>query len=476
MSDAVTPPASAADRAGLLPRAGARLAALLEWPLSARGLAVLFFLAAAGLVSACWLRPPLSPDLNAFHLPLGLTAAGAPPAEAILFGPRRILLLSPGAVLLTLIAVGAVVVLWRPRRLGAAAGVLLCGAVAANAVAVFNAPALIELLDREQQQRQRLIEVLPSRTEAPPVAGKDDGRIREPSPPDGRVSAAPVRDQEWGGLFRGLVYLLYAPYLAVLAAAGVLLGTRGTLARRLTHLAAWAGAACLLAGAACGRRLWAEHHWRQAKAREASGDYGGAWRELDAAVEASPEFARLQRTWLLAGKLDFREKRVTLPERFFLAHEYLRARDWPRALAAVAELQADTSQDRAAARYLAAQVVTAAALHEYAGGRLAASRDLGRRGAALLPERGLDAHLLLGAVQARMDPTRPDLVEESLGPLLGGTVADLPLRADGLAVAANARFLAGHLREARRRYAESADAFSLPKMPNYRALRGLGGE
>src|SRR5207248_2814133 len=43
-----------------------------------------------------------------------------------------------------------------------------------------------------------------------------------------------------------------------------------------------------------------------------------------------PEFDHLERTWLLCGKLDYRERRSTPQERFFRAYQVVRAQNKPR--------------------------------------------------------------------------------------------------------------------------------------------------
>jgi hypothetical protein len=306
------------------------------------------------------------------------------------------------------------------------------------------------------------------------VAGKVDDRVHGAPPLNGRVSAAPPQDQEWGGLWRGWVYSLYAPYLAYLAAAAVLLGTAGPLGRRLALLGLWVAAGVALGGAACWPRLRAESHWGEAAAREARGDYDGARRELEAAVAQFPPFGQMQRTWLLAGRLDYRQRRATPQEKFFLAYQHGRNKEWRRALAALDDLASGSAYDRAAVRRLAARVAVAAGLERYTKDRLAPAEDLWARAGTLAPT-DRDAGLLLGMSRACSDRQRPERVAEALALLLAGSLADQPLRADGLVLLANAYFLAGQPGPARRRFAESLDLYTLPSSPNYRAAKGLGG-
>jgi hypothetical protein len=457
----------AADRPGPPPGTAPR-----NGLLSRRVPGLLFFLLAAGLALAGWLRPPLSPDLGGLDLPLG-TALSADP-EQLLTGPRRPLPVSLGTAVLAVIAAGAALTLWRPRCFGVAAGLVLGVTLAAGAAAVLNYPALVEALDREQEQRQHMAAALPARGDVPPLADKNNGRIPGPAP-SGWVSAAPAQAAEWGDPSRGWAYLLYPPYLAALAAAGVVLGTGGRLPRRLAHLAAWCVAGALLAGGVCWPRLHAEWHWDRARGLEARADYAAARRELDEAVARFPEFGRMQRSWLLAGKLDYRRGRATAAAQFFRAFQHGRRKEWPQALALLRNLESGTACDRPAASHLAARILVDAGLQDYARDELGAARQRGQQALAQDPG-ARDARLLLGVVQARVDPYEPARVVACLGPLVLGTpLADLLLRADSLALLGDADFAAGLLKQARRRYAESFDLFTLPRVPNFRASKGLGG-
>jgi hypothetical protein len=465
--------AAAAPRTALA-RLHALLNAVLEWPVSPRGLAVLFLLLFAGLSVSSWLRPPLSPDLSGANLPVRL-GVGVPPPEDVLFAPRRPAPATLGGALLLLVAAGLALVLWRPRRVGLVAGVLLCAALVANAVLVFNSPALIELLDVEQEQRPHMVNVLHTRTDAPPLADKRNDRSRGIPRLDGVVSAAPRQDQEWGGLFRGWGYVLYAPYLIWVAAAGVLLGTPGSLARRLGWLTFWGVAGFTLAGAAVSQRVRAEYHWDQARQREARCDYAGARRELAEAVALFPEFGRMHRTWLLAGKLDYRERRVTPEQRFFLAFQYGRHNDWTQSLDLLGQAQLGSQHENPAVRQQAARSELGLGLRHFLTRDWAAAHDRCEQAALINPERR-DCRLVLALIQHRLDPTNPERVKDLLAPFLDASRnGDRTLRADSLGAVGDAYFEAGHLPAARRWYAESLDVFQMPRSINFRSQKGLGG-
>jgi hypothetical protein len=446
-----------------------RLADLVNGPLTRRGLGFLFFFAAAGFVSLGWLRPPLSPDISALRLPLW---PGQVAPEEILYGPPRVPFPGVGTLLLGLAVAGAALVLWRPRSLSVAAGLLLSAALAANAVAVCNFPALIELLDLEQEQRQHMTAVLASPAEPPPLTGERTSR--SPGAHLGGRGTAPAAYQEPAGLLRGWFYLLHGPRLVYLAAAAVLLAGRGSLARRLAVLGPWVLAGVALAAVTCGPRLLAEQHWSRAEELAAGGDGPGASAELQTAVTLFPQFERLQRTWLLAGRLDFLAGRTTPRAQFFRAYRHALRKEYSLALGLLEELLSGTEGDSPAVRLLAGRVAVSAALDDLARRDLAASADLGGRAASLVPADRL-ARLLTAVAQGRADLGRPELVEEGLGPLLGPGVADRALQADSLVVLGNAYFAAGRFQEARRCYARSLDLFQLPRQDNFRAEKALGG-
>src|SRR5262249_23630634 len=119
-------------------------------------------------------------------------------------------------------------------------------------------------------------------------------------------------------------------WLVPWCAAGVLLGSRR---RRWLHLAAWGLAGVVLAGLLCGSRLGAEYYWQQARHLEGCCQYDAARGALQKAVALFPECGRLERTWLLEGKLDHRQGRATRPERFFRAYQLTRDKVRPRAVA-----------------------------------------------------------------------------------------------------------------------------------------------
>jgi tetratricopeptide (TPR) repeat protein len=296
----------------------------LERVLSLRGLGLLFLGLAFALTRGGWLRPPLSRDLRCYHVPL-LGEGPSRPAETLLQLPYRFQPVSVGTLLFALLALGVALVLWRPRWLGLAAGLLLAGAVCGNVVTVLNHPGLIQLLDNEYEQRRQMIRVVTNTPDRKTVTSTSNARIT--------LEGDPTADEQRANLGHGAYYLLYSKWLIVWALCGCLLASRGRFPRRLVVLGGWLGLGLLAAGVLCQRRLHAEYYWLQAGELEARGDYAGSREALREGVALFPEFERLERTWLLAGKIDYRQDRSSPTKTYFESFQLTRNHLTPRGTA-----------------------------------------------------------------------------------------------------------------------------------------------
>jgi tetratricopeptide (TPR) repeat protein len=465
-----------------------------EHLLSPRGLAVLFLALAAVFTLAGWLRPPLSVDIDGLRLPV-FPDNRASPAE-FLREPRRLAFGSVGSLLLPLIAGGGLLVLWRPRFFPLVAGALLCVALGSNAAVALNHPALIEALDFEQEQRQQMVELLTDATDTP-VSTPQNGRVHDRSILTGCVSAAPVQDSEWADMTRGWVYLLYGRWLVFWAAFGLVCGTSGAWPRRLAVLAGWTLLGLCLGGGLCFQRLHAEYWWSQATSLEARGDCASSRRALEKAVAISPALERLERTWLLSGKLDYRQGRTSPRERFYRSFQAARSPrgdpDWGEAMGLVQDMLAGGGEANPAARHQAARLWTAAGLTSYRhqnefkpftetdrrrsvgtrAYRLAAAADAWQRAANIDPDRR-DCGLYSALAMSTSDPAAPYQAQVQYDHATTA-LADRILRADLLTCRGDSYFQAGRMTEARQQYAESFTVFSLAKTINFRAMKGLGG-
>ena len=459
-----------------------RLVATIALPL-------LFFAIAAMFAVAAWIRPPLSPDVLGLHVPLGLRTSTTAP-EDMLRGDRSIPIDSAGVLLLILISVGTVAVVLKPAQFPVAAGALLSAALAVNLAVALNHPALIERLDSEREQRQDVVRVLRHAPAADPLSTPDNGRV-SPS------KTAPARDMVWGDLVPPTEYLLFGQWLAIWAALGVWFGV-GAPAPGWRHLAGWTTFGVLLGAALSAPRLHAEYHWISANRDEMRGQFAAARASLDEALRLHPDFRRLQRTWILLGKLDYLQGRATPAAALFqaaqlssntqgfatdtqqLERSHTRLR---RAAAAIEPALAPDFEGSAAARHLAARILTETGMGLFLrppvftdGGldfreheqRLVAAHEAWRRAIELDPAR-LDGRIYVVYTHTLLDPRHPERAEANVA------IADRMLRADVLNILADAYFRAGRMAEARRRYAESLDLLNLPQRKNFRAQKGIGG-
>jgi len=294
-----------------------------ELAVSRRGLSLGFLLVAAFFIRSGWLHPALSADLRAVHIPLGLGNPVVATPEELLSPPHAFRWDSIGVVLFAVTGLGIFLVLWRPRWLGIAAGLLISAAIAANAMIAFNDPVLVERLDSQYEQRQLLVSVRAPVTEDV-LVGFANGRIGP--------TGVPTGDEQRGDLGRGLVYLGYGRWLLAWGILGCLAGSAGPISRRLALTGVWTLLGFVLTCFVCYARLTAEYHWVQAKACESRGDLEMARHKLDQALQDLPTLKQLERTWLLAGKLDWQLSRHSAAARFFEVFQLSRNKERPRAV------------------------------------------------------------------------------------------------------------------------------------------------
>lgn len=429
---------------------------LLESLTARRGLIAIYFTIACVLSISTWLRPPLSPDIRAHHIPWSIAGRSAADADQVLAVPRSLRLDSIGVVLLCVIATGCAISCVRPRHLVGVAALLLCVSIVGNAILCLNYPSLIEQLRGEGEQRQQIARVLVSLN---PDSLSNGGEPRVAS------SADTPR------VLRGVDYLLYGPWLVVWSAIGVLFAARGSLGRRLVWIALCFGAATLASAALCIPRLYAEFYVAKAEWLDDRCEFESARLCLDKVLSACPELQQTADVRTLRGKLDFRVNRPSLDQTLWTMDQYVRHGQGAKA-AAMADRMTVNPENQFVSRFVA-QLFNQVGLDYWAQGRWIAAAQMWRRAVDLDANRW-DSRYLLGAVQAAMDRSRPQLVDAELQPLVG-RIADRILRADILASIGDAYFDAGELVTARRYYEDSLRAFELPKEINYRARKGLIG-
>src|SRR5262245_27092322 len=113
---------------------------VLEAMVARRGLVLLFVGVAMLMALSGWLRPPLSPDLRAQHIPLSVLTRTIPEADQILSVPRNARWDSIGGILLGFLTVGGMITLVWPRGLFVLAAILLWLSLVANMVLCLNYP------------------------------------------------------------------------------------------------------------------------------------------------------------------------------------------------------------------------------------------------------------------------------------------------------------------------------------------------
>jgi pentatricopeptide repeat protein len=105
--------------------------------------------------------------------------------------------------------------------------------------------------------------------------------------------------------------------------------------------------------------------------------------------------------------------------------------------------------------------------------RLNAAAHAWERASSLEPARR-DCAFSVGLVWESADPASPARYAEAFARATS-QLADRLIRADILNTLADGYFRGGEMLKARRLYAESSDAFSVPTHPNRRSQKGIGG-
>jgi tetratricopeptide (TPR) repeat protein len=304
--------------------------AVLELGVSKRGMPLCFLVGAALLVCGGWVRPPMSADIRAPYLPLGIVRSITPPADVVLAEPRHFYWHSAGAFMFAVVGFGALLTLVWPRTFGLVAGIILACTIGAHA-AVINQPALIEKFDLQLSQRRQLVTMVQNSPIWNPLPNIGNARIQR--------LGFPGEDELWGDLSRTTAYLVFGQWLIVWSLIGCLAGTSGRLWRRVAMTGGFTVFGFILLGAMGHERLLAEYHWYRCKYLESDGKYKEARESLQKAIALFPEFDELQRTWLIAGKLDYREGRHSPREFFFRTYQLQRNKESVRSFTSEEDIE-----------------------------------------------------------------------------------------------------------------------------------------
>ena len=327
---------------------------------------------------------------------------------------------------------------------------------------VCNHPELVELLDQQLDQRQQLVRVLAATAE-PAIRITDYPRILE-------TAAIAPRDT----LLRSVLYLrVHGGLVVMLPALALMLSMRGPLAQRIRRAGFWALMGCCFALAATLPRLVGEWYWQQALAADLRGAERTAEMQTRRALGVFPQFARLQRTWLFLGKLNYRLGNETNSARVFRAAQLSRNGELERAIDEIEDLARNTKLLDITRRWLgnlSAQLGFSLFQEDHLDGAL----DAWRRAVELDPTQRY-RQLLVETMRVHLQDATPADIAAHIDPLLPELRNDRTLRAAMLSLIGDAFFQAGQYAEARARYDESTEVYSLPKHINYRAQRGLLG-
>jgi tetratricopeptide (TPR) repeat protein len=435
--------------------------------MSPRGIAVAGLIGCTLLVIGPWLRSSISRDFRAIHIPWTDVSTGTFLPEYVTEVPRAWLVTSIATPLLVTIAVGLVIVLWRPQWTNRVFGVLLALSIPAMAAALWNHPGLVEFFEGEMRERSMLRVMYRHRNEDTMTNRAPDrlrilGEIntREDVAAPTHPIAAPFR------------YSMFGPWLIVAAFAGAAITATGAWPRRLAYAGAYAGAGILLAMIVTGPRWIAEYHFAQAQAAEDANRFGDAEKSLQNVLAAMPRMANTSRYWLTEGRVGYRQRKTNPYVTYFVASQYVTAGDMSRARNEI-EHSIRATGGTTAQRVLLAEIIGHVATEYGARAKYGAAENAWGEASAVVPWKPAywigEAVTILAA-----DPTRAADAREKVLPRIN-QIGDCFVSSDFATMLGDAYFEAGEFHEARDMYTEAMRLFHLPKYVNLHAQEGRLG-
>jgi tetratricopeptide (TPR) repeat protein len=434
--------------------------------LSNRGLALLFLAASVVLITGPWLRSSVSRDFRGVHIPWN-DATGRFLPEYVVEAPRAWRVDSIATPLLAIVAVGAVVVLFKPKLSSHVFGLLLAVSLPALAVTLWNHPGLFEHFESEIRGRAMLRSVFRH-------VNDDLMSVR-----------APDRLASFGGLMEKddllepthpimapFQYWMYGGWLVAAAFVAAMVTLREAWSRRLAYATYWAGAGILLAAAATWPRWMAEYHWARAENLEAVNQFADAEREIDQALRTMPDLAATRRYWLAKGRLGYRQHATGEHVSFFLAHQYLRANELDRARAELDPWIGPTG-GATPQRDLLAEIIGYVAIGYVNNDNHAAAELAWGEASAAAPWKPIywvaEAATILNASPQRAAEVDARLLSKLVD------VGDCFVGADFATTLGDAYFETGNFVRARELYNVAMNIFDLPKYVNLHAQEGKLG-
>lgn len=435
--------------------------------LSNRGLAVATLLGCAALCVGPWLRPAMSRDFRGFHIPWNYLNGKPffPPYSAE--APRPWLFGSVAVPILIVIAVAIFLIVMRRNRIAMSLGLVLAVSMPAVAAALWNHPGLIEFFESEVRQRVVLREVFHQQSEELLTGGVPDRLVV-----GGKRNTATGYRSNLHPVLLPFRYSMYGPWVVVVALAGVLLASTGSLRHRLTYTAGWVAVGLLLAVAATWPRWVAEYYFHRATVQESGQQLAEASASLDHVRWAMPSMEFSRRYALARGRINYRQGLQDDYAAFFVAHQHAVEGDYAEARNVLAPTigQGDNSL---AARELLAEITGHIAAEQVAVGDFTAAEHLWGEATLLAP--WMPGHWIAQSTTAlAADPQRAAEFEQTLMPRLV-KVGDRIVNSDIASVIGDAYFNTGDFEKARSMYDQSIATYHLPKNANLKAQEGRLG-
>lgn len=446
---------------------GAMLLRAASAAMSNRGLAVLLLAACGLLATSPWLRPAMSRDLRGLHIPLA-NASGKPffpPYSAEV--PRPKLLASVATPVLIAVVVAIAMVLARRDRMAWAMGLVFAVSVPAVAAALWNHPGLIEYFESEVRQRAVLRDVFHQQSDEL-LAGSSPDRLAT----RGNRNTAAGYQHNIHPVALPLRYMVYGPWVVVIAGVGLLCAASGTLGRRLMYAGGWLGLGLLFAIAATWPRWVAEYQFHRAESLESQQRLAEAELALDSVVWAMPELEMSRRYQLARGRVNYRQEHESEHATFFIAHQKAVDGSYEEARAVLTPLVAQ-ERSSVAAREMMGEIMGHLAAAQLMIGDYTAAERLWAEASSIAP--WMPGHWIAQHTTALVaNPSRASDFERDVMPRLV-EVGDRLVASDVATVLGDAYFNTGDFAKARVMYDQSIDNFHLPKNANLQAQAGRLG-
>jgi hypothetical protein len=434
--------------------------------LSNRGLTVLALLGCALLAVSTWLRPAISRDFRAIHIPwLGSPAAQFSP-DRVVEVPRPWRWDSVGAPIFALSVIGIPLVLLRPKWTRFVFGAVLAIGIPALAAAFWNHPAIVEFLEGEVRQRAMVRAVIREHADDMLSGGAPD-RLE-------LIHGQLTIDQldEVHPLWYPFRYSVYGPWLLVLAAGGAIAASGGAWPQRLWYAGRWALVGVGFAVAVTLPRSVAEYQLARSALFEDRNELPAAAAAVEQAVNAMPQLAETRRYWQIRGRIEYRERHNNEYVTFFKAFQHMQ-QSMPGLARAELAPDVERTGGSIAQRDVLSAVIGRLAVHFTYDDNQSAAAVAWREATIVTPWE--PAYWIAAtATTLAAAPHRASDMKQEMLPWLA-QVGDRLVNSDFKSVIGDAYFLTGDLDAAREMYNKAMDTFDLPKYVNLHAQKGLLG-